>query len=390
VGTPALTTAQFESSVHPHIKLKSGRRTVSPSARVRWFRVFSSALGAFVAADGAAQPTSPSTERTRAESLYVSVNPEDLPRGDHEANLRRKAATDSAYHALSRGRMDFRKVSYRSPVGDLDVPAYLFQPLTRNPGNRYAAMIWVHGGVHGDWPLSMFPFVLEAISRHYVIIAPEYRGSTGYGEKYYRAIDYGGHELEDVIGAVEYLKTLPHVDPERIGILGWSHGGFIASHLLFSERTPFRAGGAIVPVTNLVFRLSIKGPSYQRDFAPQARLAGLPFEQPDRYLERSPVYHVDKLAVPMLVHVATNDPDVLFAESEQMVNVLRVKKPGLADVRVYVDPPGSHAFDRVIDGESLKPLWTPEQRDSWNRVWTFFEWYLRPYSCVPCVAHVGR
>ena len=59
-------------------------------------------------------------------------------------------------------------------------------------------MVWVHGGVHGDWESRLFPFVREAIERGYVIIAPDYRGSTGYGDAFYKVIDYGGYEIDDV------------------------------------------------------------------------------------------------------------------------------------------------------------------------------------------------
>ena len=78
-------------------------------------------------------------------------------------------------------------------------------------------MIWVHGGVHGNWGANMFPFVKEAVERGYVVICPEYRGSTGYGEAHHNAIDYGGYEVDDTMSAVEYLKTLPHVDQDRLG-----------------------------------------------------------------------------------------------------------------------------------------------------------------------------
>jgi dipeptidyl aminopeptidase/acylaminoacyl peptidase len=240
--------------------------------------------------------------------------------------------------------------------------------------------------VHANWTLApYFPFVKEAVTRGYVIIAPEYRGSTGYGEQHYLAIDYGGYEVDDVISAADYLGTLPHVDPARVGIMGWSHGGYITLLSIFRDQHPFAAGAAIVPVTNLVFRLSMKGPRYQWDFSTQERIQGLPFEKPDIYIERSPLYHVDKLKVPVLVHVATNDLDVNFVEDQQIVDALRSRKPDLAETKIYVDPPtwgssGGHAFSRRVDPKTLQRVDSPEQIDSWNRTWVFFEWILRPYQ----------
>ena len=121
----------------------------------------------------------------------------------------------------------------------------------------------------------MWPFVREAVERGYVVICPEYRGSTGYGEKHYMEIDYGGYEIDDVMSAVDYLKTLPHVDTDRLGIMGWSHGGYITLFSVFRDTTPFKAAAAIVPVTNLIHRLSFSGPGYQRSFATQKRIGGL-------------------------------------------------------------------------------------------------------------------
>jgi len=200
-------------------------------------------------------------DQARAESLYVSTDPVDHPPRDFERDIVTKAKTDSIYAVRSRGVMEFSKVKYRSRAGDMDVPAYLFLPLTKRGPRGHAAMVWVHGGVHGDWNEAMLPFVKEAVQRGYVVITPDYRGSNGYGAAHYNAIDYGGKELDDVMAAYDYLKTLPYVDPDRVGIMGWSHGGFITAHLVMREETPFKAGAAIVPVPNLVFRLSLKGPT---------------------------------------------------------------------------------------------------------------------------------
>jgi dipeptidyl aminopeptidase/acylaminoacyl peptidase len=322
----------------------------------------------------------------RARQLYVSNDPSDhAPGRDFERDIKNKATIDARYAQASKGVMDFRKVSYRSSVGDIEIPAYLFQPLQKRGAQGHAAMVWVHGGVHGNWGINMFPFVKEAVERGYVVICPEYRGSTGYGEAHHMAIDYGGYEIDDVVSAVDYLKTLPQVDSDRLGIMGWSHGGYITLLSVFRDKHPFKAAAAMVPVTNLVFRLSYKGPGYQRQFATQQRLKGLPFERRDEYIQRSPLYHVDKLQVPLLVHVATNDTDVNFVEDQQIVDALRSRKPDLAETKVYVDPvpgpaSGGHTFNRRVNPETLERDESPDQRDSWNRVWTFFEWHLRPYE----------
>jgi len=325
----------------------------------------------------------PITDTARAHELYVSKDPKDLPGCGNRcaAQVADKQRSDSVYAARSRGVMEFQKVKYRSRVDGLEIPAYLFAPLDKN-GPPRPALVWVHGGVHGDWNTMMFPFVRDAVQRGYVVITPDYRGSTGYGDTFYRAIDYGGKEVDDVVSAVDYLKTLPYVDMNRLGIMGWSHGGFITSHILFRNDNPFKAGAAIVPVTNLVFRLSDHGPGYQEDYAPQPGIQGLPYENIDEYLKRSPVFHVDNLKVPILVHVATNDCDVYFREDQQMVYTLRALKPELAETKIYVDPPPGrggcgHTFSRRVNPETLEREDTPEQVDSWDRTWTFFQWNLR-------------
>jgi dipeptidyl aminopeptidase/acylaminoacyl peptidase len=343
------------------------------------------ALPGPVAAQGGNQRRSVRIDTARAADLYVSNRHEDHPRPDFERQIQQKARTDSIYRARSRGVMDFQKITYKSAVDGMTIPAYLFQPLNKRGAKGHAAMVWVHGGVHGDWGTIYFPFVKEAIERGYVVIAPEYRGSTGYGEQHYLAIDYGGKEVDDVASAVDYLKTLPHVDQDRIGVMGWSHGGFITAHLLFREQHPFKGGAAIVPVTNLVFRLGFKGPRYAWNFSTQRGILGMPHEKRDEYIKRSPLYHVDNLKVPILVHAATNDEDVDFEENQQLVDALRSRKPDLAETRVYVDPHpwgGSvgHAFSRRVDPETLERVDSPAQIDSWNRTWTFFDWILRPYE----------
>jgi dipeptidyl aminopeptidase/acylaminoacyl peptidase len=183
------------------------------------------------------------------------------------------------------------------------------------------------------------------------------------------------------VTAVDVLKTkYPHVDPDRIGIIGWSHGGMITLLAIFRHPTTFKAAAALVPVTNLFQRLAWKGVERQHAaIDPANRLGGLPSERREVYKDRSPVYQVDKLQIPLLVHVARNDDDVNIEEDMQLVDALRARKPLLAETKVYDAPPGGHTFDRRVDRATWQPENTREQRDSWNRVWSFLDWNLDPF-----------
>ncbi len=323
----------------------------------------------------------------RARQLYVSDDPADHARGyDFKSDMDEKKVTDERYAKASQGVMDYQKITYRSSVGDMDIPAYLFQPLqeARREGTRRDGV----GARRRPRQLGHqhVPVRREAVERGYVVICPEYRGSTGYGEAHHMAIDYGGYEVDDTMSAVEYLKTLPHVDQDRLGIMGWSHGGYITLLSVFRDKHPFKAGGGDGAGDEPRLPAVVQGArAISRQFSTQARIQGLPFEKRDLYIERSPLYHVDKLHIPLLVHVATNDTDVNFVEDQQMIDALRSRKPDLAETKVYVDPvPGpasvGHTFNRRVNIKTLERDDSPEQRDSWNRTWTFFEWNLRPYE----------
>ncbi len=322
-------------------------------------------------------------DTARAAALYVSDRHEDHPQANFAAQIAAKASTDSIFEARSKGVMEYRKTSYKSRADGMEIPVYVYAPLQKKGNRAHAALVWVHGGVHGNWDQNYLPFIKEAVAKGYVVVAPEYRGSTGYGPELYNAIDYGAKEVDDVLTAHDFLKTLPYVDPERIAVMGWSHGGFITAHLLFRGETPFKAGVAIVPVTNLFQRLSFKGPGYQRSFSTQKDILGLPFEKREEYKKRSPYYHVDSLRTPILVHVATNDTDVDFEEAQPLIDALRARKPDLSETKVYVDPTpgpasGGHTFSRRVNRQTLERDDSPEQIDSWNLTWTFLEKWLKP------------
>src|SRR6195256_6683401 len=141
---------------------------------------------------------------------------------DFDRLLQQQAETDKAWQAASDGFMQMDKITYRSKAGDLDIPAFVFQPVKLRGARAHPALVWVHENIRGHLSEHYIPYIREATAKGYVVIAPEYRGSIGYGKAFYDAIDYGGAEVDDVVTAVEVLRTkYPQVDPSRVGITGW-------------------------------------------------------------------------------------------------------------------------------------------------------------------------
>src|SRR5437764_1919350 len=295
-----------------------------------------------------------------------SRRPADERVRDFDRDVRDQAETDSKWRAASEGCMEMQKITYRSKAGDLDIPAFVFQPLHLRGPKGHPALIWVHENIRGHLYEHYIPYIREAIARGYVVIAPEYRGSIGYGKSFFDAIDYGGAEVDDVVTAVEVLKSkYAAVDPARIGIIGWSHGGMITLLSIFRHPAMFKAAVAMVPVTNLFQRLAWKGVERQHQaIDPANRYGGLPAERHDVYKDRSPLYNVDKLQIPLYVGVTKNDEDVNIEEDMQIVDALRARKALLAETKVYDNPPGGHMFDRRVDPKTWEPENTREQRDS--------------------------
>jgi len=187
--------------------------------------------------------------------------------------------------------------------------------------------------------------------------------------------------VDDVVTAYDVLtRKYPPVDPARVGVIGWSHGGMITVLSVTRNPTMFKAAVAMVPVTNLFQRLAWKGVENQhRLIDPANRYGGLPAERREIYKDRSPLYNIDKLQIPIYVGVTRNDEDVNIEEDMQLVDALRARKPFLSETMVYDNPPGGHTFDRRVDPKTWQPENTREQRDSWNRVWTFLDWNLDPF-----------
>ena len=242
--------------------------------------------------------------------------------------------------------------------------------------------MWVHENIRGHLYEHYIPYIREATAKGYVVIAPEYRGSIGYGKAFYDAIDYGGAEVDDVVTAVEVLKAkYPQVDPARIGIIGWSHGGMITLLSIFRNPTLFKAAVAMVPVTNLFQRLAWKGVERQHQADRPGRTASAACRPSGTTSTRIGRRSTASTSCRFRCSSASrsNDEDVNIEEDMQLVDALRARKPQLAETKVYDNPPGGHTFDRRVDPKTWQPENTREQRDSWNRVWTFLDWNLDPF-----------
>ena len=118
-----------------------------------------------------------------------------------------QAETDKTWRDAAKGYMQVEKITYRSSVGDMDIPALVFQPLKLRGPKGHPALVWVHENIRGHLYEHYIPYIREATAKGYIVIAPEYRGSIGYGKAFYDAIDYGGNEVDDVVTAVDVLKT---------------------------------------------------------------------------------------------------------------------------------------------------------------------------------------
>lgn len=171
----------------------------------------------------------------------------------------------------------------------LKVWSYIFVPRDIDPAKKYPLIVLPHGGVHGDFTTYYTHIVRELIAQGYIIVATEYRGSTGYGRTTYENIDYGGLENEDVRYGRNYMvENYDIVDGSRVGIMGWSHGGMITLMNLFDHPKDYLCGFAGVPVSDVIARLGYKGPDYMALFSAPYHIGKTPEEDVAEYRRRSP------------------------------------------------------------------------------------------------------
>jgi dipeptidyl aminopeptidase/acylaminoacyl peptidase len=248
------------------------------------------------------------------------------------------------------------------------VPAYTFIP--KKADGKLPLIVLVHGGVHGNFkPEDEVHITRELVEQGYAIIAPDYRGSSGYGREYWELIDYGGREVDDVLAAREWmLANEPRIDPERVGIMGWSHGGLIALMNIFQNPKAYRVAYAGVPVTDLVARMGYKGEGYRELFSAKYHIGKTAEDDVKEYRRRSPVWNAHRLETPLLIHGNTNDEDVNVLEVEALINALKAAGKDF-EHKIYTNGPGAHHFNRID---------TPLARESRAEIYRFLAKHLRP------------
>lgn len=225
--------------------------------------------------------------------------------------------------------------------------AYVFIPKSVIENRKYPLIVFPHGGIHGTFDITNYHIVREWLAQGYIVIAPDYRGSTGYGKKAHLEIDYGGLENEDVLISRDYMvENYAIVDPQRVGIAGWSHGGMIALMNILRYPDSYACAFAGVPVSDVAFRLSYKRPSYTAEFTPDYHVGATPAEAPEEYARRSPVTYAGLLRKPLYINTNTKDDDVGSDEVQRMIDALLAEgKEFEYDVHDWLE--GSHVFDRI-------------------------------------------
>lgn len=201
-----------------------------------------------------------------------------------------------------------------------EVHSLLVKPAGWTAGRRFPMVVYIHGGPNGQDDHG-FDFIHQWLAANgYLVLAPNYRGSSGRGEKYQKAIhgDWGHLEVIDVLGAVDEAVKQGLADPARLGIGGWSYGGITTNYTIATD-TRFKAA---VSGAGSSLQLSMYG--HDQYIVQYEIEVGLPWKAQDRWLKLSyPFFHADRIKTPTLFMGGEKDFNVPITGSEQMYQALR-------------------------------------------------------------------
>jgi len=235
--------------------------------------------------------------------------------------------------------------------------SYIFIPKDADPSKKYPLLVFPHGGVHANFDTYYTHIVREIVLQGYIVVAAEYRGSTGYGASMYNKIDYGGLEVQDVDASRQYMiDNYTIVDKEKVGIIGWSHGGLIALFNIFEYPQNYKVAFTGVPVSDLIARMGYKDQEYRDLYSEQAAIGKPADENVAEYRKRSPAWQTAKYRnTPLLIHTNTNDEDVNVLEVEHLIKSLKAEGKSGFTYEIFENMPGGHSFDR-LDNMAAKEI----------------------------------
>lgn len=233
-------------------------------------------------------------------------------------------------------------VAWKAPDGQA-IEGILTYPVGYQPGTRVPLLVVVHGGPAGVFVNSFIgtagPYPLAAFAaRGYAILRVNPRGSSGYGKAFRHAnrADWGGGDYRDIMSGVDHVIGLGVADPDRLGVMGWSYGGFMTSWIV-TQTKRFKAASAGAAVTNLV---SFTGTADIPGFIPDY-FGGEFWDVFDRWRAHSPLHHVKGVTTPTLIQHGEADRRVPISQGYEFYNAL--KRQGVT-VKMTVYPRQPHGF----------------------------------------------
>jgi dipeptidyl aminopeptidase/acylaminoacyl peptidase len=260
--------------------------------------------------------------------------------------------------------VDSSVVRFKSFDG-MEIPNILWKPHQATAQAKAPALVWVHGGPGGQTTRAHSAVIQYLANHGYVVLGINNRGSSGYGKTFFAADDgkHGREPLWDTVAAKKYLQSLDYVDPERIGIIGGSYGGYMTVAALAFQPQEFKAGVDIFGVTNWVRTLESIPPYWESFREALYKEIGNPETQRDFLVATSPLFHADKIIKPLMVLQGANDPRVIKPESDEIVAA--VKKNGVPVEYVVFDDEG-HGFTKKKN-----------QIEGYGKILAFLDRYLK-------------
>jgi dipeptidyl aminopeptidase/acylaminoacyl peptidase len=259
-------------------------------------------------------------------------------------------------------------VRFPSRDGKWTISAFLYVPRNMQRNGQNAAIVYVHGGPTAQTVNLFNRFIQHMVNQGYMIIAPNYRGSTGYGKEFQHAnlFDMGGGDLQDVLAAAEFIKQSGFLDPKKIVLMGGSYGGYLTMMGVTKAPDVWAAGVPIVPFVNYFTEIEHEDPILREmDMATM----GDPEKDKDkeRLRDRSPIFFIDQVKAPLLLLAGGHDPRCPKEETLQVVEAVK-KRGGVAEYKIYEDE--GHGFSRLEN-----------QIDAYKRAANFIKSHVPPANC---------